>query len=366
MFARVCAVAPSVICHVAGLAGSLGGRAGAGRPSRLPSAVRAAFPSMDHSADPEAASSQGSVTPVGLSPAAHCLPVATFPGSACLCCGGALRPFWQKAVVAKVLGPSGWSPMRHIPVRCRNHAACERADKAVWHNYTAVGKSNRLWTWPADEELRFFFIVSSWGVTTAWLRQMSQRILHHFASFAGEAAVHEASARRDEDSSRGPPLAKTKLKAAWLLWRLVVRAHEHSAAVTPPLLPPVININLAANLEASLGHALVWYFPHMLGRRLRHLAQAGQNTRVIVVDGNCKLSRRICGRESSELLHHAGLMSQTVVRCGRTPSLKRKFCAAHLAGPTATDVPDIAQSEVVDVLACSPKCKFCFSNWPQN
>ena len=34
------------------------------------------------------------------------------------------------------------------------------------------------------------------GITTAWLRQMSQRLAHHYASFTGEAAVHDFEARR--------------------------------------------------------------------------------------------------------------------------------------------------------------------------
>ena len=266
------------------------------------------------------------------------LPISTtvmYPGPQCPCCHGNLTPFGRN-VVARVLRPTGWDRVVHQPVRCRN-PRCERVDKYIWHNYVAMGGRSRLWTWP-DEELEYFFVCASWGVTTAWLRQMSQRIVHHFASFAGEAAVHKEEARRNGHLTAVPPKAAKKLLHAWLFWRLVVRVHDHSADVAPT--QPAPPIDLYGSPGPALAAALPWYAPFMLQRRLRHLEQGGQDPSILVIDGNCKLSRRICGRDCADFMAHSGLNAQTVVRCGRTPVCKGQRCAFHAAGAgLQTNIP---------------------------
>ena len=79
----------------------------------------------------------------------------------------------------------------------------------MWYNYVVEGEQCHRWMWPKDEELQFLFMNNAWGVTTAWLRQVSQRLVHHFASFTGEAAVHESEALRNGQTA--PDHAKSKL-----------------------------------------------------------------------------------------------------------------------------------------------------------
>ena len=49
------------------------------------------------------------------------------------------------------------------------------------------------------------------------------------------------------------------------------------------------------------------------------------------IDENCKLSRRICGRNMAEVRHHCGLQQQIVVRRARKPTLSQKCRARHTA-----------------------------------
>ena len=56
-----------------------------------------------------------------------------------------------------------------------------------------------------------FFRTSAWGVTTAWLRQYTQRLVHQFVSFEGEAKVHTAAASRCDHLGIVPDAPEHKL-----------------------------------------------------------------------------------------------------------------------------------------------------------
>ena len=134
-------------------------------------------------------------------------------------CGGSLQPKNNEAVTMSVLDVGGWRQVHHMPFRCRGASCCWR-EKRAWHNYWVEGNA-AWWWWLAGHAMKYFFTCHGWGVTTARLRQMSRRLVHHYASFRGEAAVHCAEA---EDQGLGhivPAKAHLKLFYSWILWRLV-------------------------------------------------------------------------------------------------------------------------------------------------
>ena len=103
-----------------------------------------------------------------------------------------------KSVDANVLFVDGWQRVIHTPLRCRS-MDCRLSGRYVWHNYwseSEAGTERHYWSGPAIEEMQHFFCAAAWGVSTAWLRQFAQRLVRHFASVTGEAAVHRAAAHR--------------------------------------------------------------------------------------------------------------------------------------------------------------------------
>lgn len=142
------------------------------------------------------------------------------PAGCCPTCSKKMLAHSAEATLASVLSPLGWRQVQHTPLRCRN-SRCERQGKLVWYNFLSSSEA-ALWHWPpSDQVMEYFFIRPSWGVTTSWLRQMSRRLVHHFASFRGEAAVHLAEAAERAASDIVPDKSHLKILKAWLLWRLV-------------------------------------------------------------------------------------------------------------------------------------------------
>jgi hypothetical protein len=143
-----------------------------------------------------------------------------YQGAVCQECGGTLHADRGHAVVAQVLDVPGWKDCLHVPFRCRR-GACRLSGKRVWHNFVSEAHDVHSWCWPDGKELKHFFITTSWGVSTAWLRQHTQRLTLQFASFVSEAEVHDAELERASADRRAPHRADLKLKQAWLMWRLV-------------------------------------------------------------------------------------------------------------------------------------------------
>lgn len=141
-----------------------------------------------------------------------------YPGP-CPACGEDMHPFPGKAYVASILDVDGWRQVKHTPLRCRRKA-CAQKDREVFHNYTAKGKTTREWVWPAEATMHFFFVAGCWGVSVRWLRQMSRRLVVHYASFRGEAKVHAAAARDEGLTNIVPDKVHMKLFRSWFLWRL--------------------------------------------------------------------------------------------------------------------------------------------------
>ena len=126
-------------------------------------------------------------------------------------------------MLASVLDVGGWRQLWRTPRRCKR-GSCPSKRRRLWHNYWASGRpQSRLWFWPAEQEMQYFFVAGRWGATSAWLRQMSRRIVWQYASFTGEAEVHAAEAALQEKTRLVPSKSHLKLSQAWILWRLARR-----------------------------------------------------------------------------------------------------------------------------------------------
>jgi len=149
--------------------------------------------------------------------------VVVCPASRCLArdCSGKLYVNRWAATEAKVLDVDGWKTVKLVPVRCWR-SGCSIKNKMVYYNYVAMSKKEHVWCWPYNQTMKYFFVANDWGVSVRWLQQMSRRLVYHFASFRGEAKVHEAEAKVQGQTHLVPDKAHLKLLHAWLLWRLVL------------------------------------------------------------------------------------------------------------------------------------------------
>lgn len=136
---------------------------------------------------------------------------------ACPSCGGALSE--KRSVQASLLDTGGWEPVKHHILRCRNRS-CVNRNRSVGYNYINAGDEKVAalnFLWDVDDEMAFFFVHPSWGVTVSWLRQFSRRACWQWASFKSEAQVHSRTA----DKTVVPSRSDLKLQRSWCLWRVV-------------------------------------------------------------------------------------------------------------------------------------------------
>ena len=170
-----------------------------------------------------------------------------------------------------------------------------------------------------------FFCTPAWGVTTAWLRQYTQRLVRHFASFTGEAAVHRAAAARAGNLDDVPDEARKKLRGAWLTWRIVVRTHQRYAAEGDIIPEKEVDLSLdPSDLAVSVSP---WYEDFMLHRRIN---RRPRDHNIVIFDGNAKLRRwRVCGRPLATLMRSRRLGKFTAISCPETRAKGCRHCAKH-------------------------------------
>ena len=247
----------------------------------------------------------------------------------------------SEGVDATVLCLSGWKTFRHIPSRCRRHA-CDIAGKRVWYNYIACAGNLHEWAWDDENRLQYFFSQASWGVSTEWLRQFTQRAAFQFVSFRTEAEVFsrltKRAAREAQTRDETPAKAYLKMQGAWFRWRIVVRLFEYKKANRA--------INLSLGLQELLREAWAWYPDHMFSERVRLLQSHGWQITKAVIDGNAKLARRVCARAVAEMLYCSVLDRYTVTQCSCAPAFRLKVCSKH-AAPVGDAFAGPPQSEVV-------------------
>ena len=85
----------------------------------------------------------------------------------------------------------------------------------------------------------------------------------------------------------------------------------------------------------------------MLRRRVQQHAEIDPDCDMVVIDGNCKTSRRICGEGLSEILFSKPLGKYTAVQCSATCAYKKRRCDKHVAEIEAPLPPEPSQSEVI-------------------
>eukprot|EP00974_Lingulodinium_polyedra_P101464 9829742-Lingulodinium_polyedra.AAC.1 len=128
-------------------------------------------------------------------------------------------------------------------------------------------------------------LTPTFGVTSQWYAQFSLRLLKHWSSFWGEAHVH-AGASADHQGIMSADRLRVCLRDAWFKVSLVSRLFDMGAATGFRLDRPITDL-----LRENFGQ----YEKHMQDRRLRQikaLGPLGEQARVIVFDGNQKLTRR--------------------------------------------------------------------------
>ena len=259
----------------------------------------------------------------------------TNPSRICPHCDGPMRLQEREAVNASVLCVGGWEVRRHVPLRCEKRG-CLR--KRVWYNYISESTSNHVWHWRDHDRLEYLFLANTWGVSAQWLRQFTQRLAHQHASFDSEAKVHGEAARRAGRAEVVPFRADLKLQKAWIAWRVIVRLFEHANGQR--------GLNLLKTSPDMLKSIWSWYPDHMFYRRVQRFTEKGNSIKTVVIDGNAKLARRICGRAVAELMHCAPLDRYTATQCPCKPQFKMKCCGKHMASVLSGDCGP-PQSEVI-------------------
>lgn len=129
--------------------------------------------------------------------------IVRYQRSHCPECSCELHPSAQEVVTAAVLDVTGWKTSFREPPCCR-HSKCALRGKRVWHNFIAKTMSAHVWAWPSGRKMQCF-LWSGWGVTTAWLRQVSRRLVHsmHCSMEELPCACRFLRARRDRAKSCG-------------------------------------------------------------------------------------------------------------------------------------------------------------------
>lgn len=137
----------------------------------------------------------------------------------CGWCGFSLSR--RRAISASVLDVNGWRAVQHVIRRCQNKE-CPRVGKEVGYNFFVKKRCvNMIFEWQHSEPMEYFFISKKCGFTTAYLRQLSRRVVFQHVSFESESQVHALEALAQEQSDMVPAKAKAKILRGWLLWRLV-------------------------------------------------------------------------------------------------------------------------------------------------
>ena len=131
---------------------------------------------------------------------------------------------------------------------------------------------------------------------------------------------------RDNAMDATPKSARSLIQRMLLTWRLVIRAHDKDGGRSP--LDMVVDV-------------LPWCRPVMLANRVTSArGSSGDEVKIVVVDGNQKITRRICGRPCAEV--------SIAVKCGDCPAWKKDTSARR------------APAAVIDIAGVRPQ-RTCFS-----
>ncbi|CAK0894399.1 unnamed protein product [Prorocentrum cordatum] len=235
--------------------------------------------------------------------AAGCFPLASAPGR--------LR---GRGILLLV---GGWKKIVHFPKRCHN-VRCGRKYRAVWCNYIQIGTS-RHWHCHDGDPLYFFFN-STIGFSSEWLRQFHCRLAYQHVSFMSEAQTHLRTARMRGVASLVPTRSDDYMAKVWILWRALVRAHARAVQSGADPVDSVGSIDLAVPAPGILRGIGPWYHGAMEAQRARQFHAGEKDATLLVMDGNQKLRRRVCGYPYCERVHSKSLGLGMWRCCSETPA----------------------------------------------
>ena len=165
-----------------------------------------------------------------------------------------------------------------------------------------------------------FMIHSRFGVTRRWYRQFSLLLLHHYASFEGEARVHKNGVLSVSRVANG-------LRKAWFLLRILERMWERGADDS--------GIRLDSSIENTLAEQFRYYYSAMRRHTQESSVSLGIDTSFQVLDGHCKLTRRVRCCKRICRIECSGLGAFALVGCPATPLVATRPSKRARAGPDA-------------------------------
>ena len=128
--------------------------------------------------------------------------------------------------------------------------------------------------------MRCIMLTARFGCTVAYLEQLHLRMLREHVSFAGEANVAEAVAKKRGVGNLLPKRLRLYLSGAWYIWRLALRAQSLPNSSG-------IQIDLLKSVEGTLQEAWPWLDEQFAKETARRARNAGMRTDIHVVDGKC-------------------------------------------------------------------------------
>ena len=248
------------------------------------------------------------------------------PRPACVGCGRPAHPRPDKQVKAVVLDVTGLRSVVHEPARCQS-SSCAVKGKYVWQNFVSLRKGCREWRGSPPSALEYIMLSPDFGVAQRWHHQFTQRLLHQYASFQGEAEVH---ARPWRDCGAVPEVGgvsvvtlKRNIRRAWFLVALLKRCEEMSC---------LQGFRMDTSVAAHIERIFPAYEEHMRQRRCHRVVRELGAQRVVVIDGHQKLTRRVCAELWATQMHSVPeLGARCLVQCPVTPVRGSHFCAQHQA-----------------------------------
>lgn len=243
--------------------------------------------------------------------------ILAHPRLECPSCGAKRKSEASAAADAVILDVAGAFRKRHTPIRCRS-MRCAAQGQRQWHNYLTAGGQHKF-TGPVAG-LQCFMLTARFGVTVAWLQQLTWRITREHVTFAGEASVAQTIAREAAASALLPQRLRLYIAEVWFKWRLVSRLEA-------------IGVKDDVDLHAGVEDLIERFWERLETAFVRDTAQrarvAGMRCDVLVVDGNAKNRRPMCAMALQHAVWDNGLNRSVRVGCPRTPLLGSKFCREH-------------------------------------
>ena len=238
---------------------------------------------------------------------------------ACPGCGGRLAECRSSAAAAIVVDLSGLVQKQHIPLRCRR-SSCPDFGVLLWYNYTVRSGCHHF----AGElpELNCFMLSATFGFSVPWLQQFHVRMVRQHASFTSEADVLGAQAAYNSQLHL-LPTARLRLliSQGWFAWRLLTRVHQSNLDLA--------SFDFLRPMEDMIGLFLPQLQREFGRTTLEEAQKATMRCDVVVLDGNAKNRRAVCGASLAGETFSKELRRVVRHNCANTPAFRRCFCPAH-------------------------------------